>query len=453
MRKRLDSPVITAAIRQAKASGQRIELWDTTEHGLCARVEPSGKVAFQYRYRVAGRQRRLRLGYFGSMTVTDARDAAGDARRAVDKGGDPQAIKVGARGGLLLADAFTRFIEEPTAGGAVRKPATLVQYGYLWRKHLAPVLGRWRVDAITTTDVERLKVGMFRKITALRESKVNKGKPVYGQAAAAVTNRVIDLLSAIMGAAERWGELPRGANPCRGVTRFKEEKRERFLRPEERAALERVMAAAEARPWRSKGAITPWAALALRLLSWTGARTSEITGLRWGMVDLDNAVLNLPDSKTGRKSIPLGPHAVRLLQAVRPENPEPDAVVCRTSTGGEIEATSLGNTWRRLRKTAGIPDIRKHDLRHSFASDALNAGTPLPFVGAMLGHSNPQTTARYAHLCRDVVQQWTAKADSAIAASLEAGSTVVRLPVAAKGKAPSKSKGTSKPARGRAAKR
>lgn len=418
-RKRLDNKVIAAAIRTAKARDQRIELWDTLEQGLCARVEPSGKVAFHFRYRVAGRQRRYRLGYFGAKTVTDARTDAGKARAIVDDGGDPQGARTDARGGMLLVDAFTRFLEEPGKRGGPRKPRTVVYYRQLWTSHLAPMLGRMRVDAVTRADVERLKLATIRRIGEGRKR---------GQPGARVANGTLAVLSAIMGAAERWGVIPHGSNPCRGVERYREEKRERFLRPEERAALEQAISAAVAKPIGATGSITPGVAFVLRLLMWTGARTSEITGLRWGMVDLEGACLRLPDSKTGAKVIPLGDGALELLRAHRPANPEPDAVVCVNAAGRPIDHSGLGRSWLRIRKYAGISDVRKHDLRHSFASDALNAGVPLAHVGAMLGHANPQTTARYAHVADAALRASVAKASAAIEANMRAGAAVVRLP-------------------------
>ena len=457
MRKRLDTNAIKAAIRQAKDSGERIDLWDTSEVGLCCRVWPSGGVTWQYRYRVAGRQRRHKIGRWPTWTVPKAREAASELRRAVDKGEDPQATKAAARGGLLLVDAFERFVDEPGKRGRPRKPRTVALYRQIFRDHLAPALGRVRVDAITPVDVERLKLATRKRI--------GKGRG-HGQAAAAVVNRTLALLSAICGAAERWGELPRGSNPCAGVERVAEEPRERYLRADELATLEQAIAAGErgemvvphppskGRTSRRKQApprprsITPSTALALRLLVWTGSRASEITGLRWGMVDLEGSCLRLPDSKNGAKVTPLVPAAVELLRqalADLPTPPAPDALVCRTRTG--LPLRNLSRDWGIVRAAAGIADVRRHDLRHTFASVALNAGVSLAHVGAMLGHKSQQTTARYAHVADDALRAAVERTGDAIAASVAAGANVVRLPMRQQG---SSKRGSSKRAKARA---
>ncbi|MCX4240164.1 site-specific integrase [Paraliomyxa miuraensis] len=443
MRKRLDTNAIAAAVRTAKDTGEEVELWDTTEAGLCCRVYPTGSAVWQYRYRVAGRQRRLKIGRWPALTVHQARGEAAALRRAVEKGEDPQAAKVAARGGLLLVDAFERFVDEPGKRGRPRKPRTVALYRQVFRDHIAPALGRTRVDAITSVDVERLKLATRKRI--------GKGRG-HGQAAAAVVNRTLALLSAICGAAERWGELPRGSNPCVGVERVAEEARERYLRAEELAALESTIAAGERgemvvpRP-PSKGrtsgrkqapprprSITPSTALALRLLVWTGSRASEITGLRWGMVDLEGACLRLPDSKSGAKVTPLVSAAVDLLRqalADLPAPPSPDALVCSTRNGQPLR--NLSRDWGSVRAAAGLTDVRRHDLRHTFASVALNTGVSLAHVGAMLGHKNQQTTNRYAHIADDALRAAVERTGDAMAASMAAGANVVRLPTRAQG--------------------
>jgi integrase len=407
-RKRLDNRTIKAAIRNASEVGKRVDYWDTTVEGLGCRVEPTGRAAFFVRYRVAGRQRRLRLGTFGPMTVDQARKVAGQARVDVERGADLQAMRSEARGGLLLADAFVRFMGEPGKRGD-RKPSTVRVYRQIFRDHLAPKLGRTRVDAIERRDVERVKVAA-------------------AEAGQVMANRTLAVLSAILGAAERWGELPMGSNPCRGVDRYKERGRERFLRPEERAALEAVLIDAEQRPDSSPGSITAGAALCIRLLALTGARLSEMTGLRWGMVDLDRSCLRLPDSKTGAKVVPLAPQAVELLREQRPDEPTVDALVCPNTRGNELN--NMGRVWGRIRAAAGLEDVRGHDLRHSWASDALNAGVPLAHVGAVLGHNTQAATQRYAHVEDDALRRSLAMAGDAIEAATRDGAKVARLSTA-----------------------
>ncbi len=137
---------------------------------------------------------------------------------------------------------------------------------------------------------------------------------------------------------------------------------------------------------------------AIRLLALTGARLSEILTLRWDFVDLERACLRLPVSKTGKKVVYLSAPALELLSRLPRVEGNPHVIV------GERRGAHLVNLqkpWRRLRHAAGLDEVRIHDLRHSFASVAAASGQSLIIIGALLGHTQPQTTARYAHLAAD----------------------------------------------------
>jgi len=405
MRVRLDNRTIKAAVAQ----GERVEIWDTTAEGLHVVVTAAGAATFAVRYRCEGRQRRLRVGRFGPLTVEEARKRARAVLADAARGADPQGDKQRARSGLSLADAFERFLDEPGKRGA-RKARTAELYQQIFRDHIAPSLGRTRLDAVERRDVERIKVAVSKAIG-----------PV-------VANRTLAVLSATMGAAERWGELPIGSNPCRGVGRFREQGRERFLRPDERAAMWAVLAAAEGTAPGTPGYLAPGAVLCVRLLALTGARLSEITGLAWSMVDLERACLRLPDSKTGAKVVPLTSQVVELLRKHRPEHVMAGTLVCPSATGSPL--SNMGRVWSLVRERAGLEGVRLHDLRHSFASDALNAGAPLAHVGAVLGHADQRTTARYAHVADEALRRSLAAAGDAIEAATREGAKVVRLPTA-----------------------
>lgn len=186
-------------------------------------------------------------------------------------------------------------------------------------------------------------------------------------------------------------------NPCKGVRPYKLRKRERFLTESEFRRLGRVMEQA-----LEDGDASPEAIAALRLLMLTGCRTNEILTLRWTDVDLAGRQLRLQDSKTGPRVVPLSPSAVNVL-----------ADLARTNCGewvipgyrADTHLSEVGTTWRRLRERAGLPDVRVHDLRHSFASSALAFGESLPMIAKLLGHSRLETTIRYAHLARSDVQE------------------------------------------------
>ena len=196
--------------------------------------------------------------------------------------------------------------------------------------------------------------------------------------------------------AEAWGLRKDGGNPCRFVQKYKEKKRERFLTEEEFHRLGQVLNEIEAEGPENLSAVT-----AIRLLILTGCRLNEIQTLRWEDVDLDAGELRLRDSKTGARMVPLSRAAVTVLSALpRPEdNPW---VIVGKNPGAHL--TDLQKPWRRIRARAKLEEVRIHDLRHSFASKALALGESLPMIGKLLGHTQVQTTARYAHLANESVK-------------------------------------------------
>ena len=215
-------------------------------------------------------------------------------------------------------------------------------------------------------------------------------------------NHALAVLSKMMSLAELWGERPQGANPAKGVPRFKEEKRQRYLTPEE---LGKVAAAL---PEDAVGD-------ALRILILTGLRVGELLALAWDMVDLPGKRLTLPASihktgrKTGAKTVPLNGPAVILLEGLT-----------RTVKGQVVLLTigQIEHGWQAVRTAVKIPDVRIHDLRHTFVSYGAAGGVSLPILGALVGHTQASTTQRYAHLSqsplRDAVEQIGAALDAAM---------------------------------------
>ncbi len=194
-------------------------------------------------------------------------------------------------------------------------------------------------------------------------------------------NRTLPVLSAMLRQAELWELRPQGSNPCRNMRRYKMPPRERFLSLDEFKRLGFVLDHAEDRQ----------AVAAVRLLLFTGARSSEITGLQWDWIRGTRAVL--PDSKTGPKSIQLPPPARAVLNRL----PRKGRFVFPNKRG-DARMTDLGLRWQKLRKLAGLDDVRIHDFRHSFASHAVMSGLDLYTVGRLLGHADTASTERYAHL-------------------------------------------------------
>ena len=206
--------------------------------------------------------------------------------------------------------------------------------------------------------------------------------------------------------AEAWEMRPSGSNPCRSVRRYKEEKRERFLTPDEVRRLGRVLNDAEA-----EGGASVYAVAAIRLLMLTGCRLNEVLSLRWDDVDRTARELRIRDSKTGPRSVPLTPTVADVLAAI-PRVPDNPWVIAGTRPGARLQR--IDKHWARLRARAGLEDVRIHDCRHSYASRALALGESLTMIGRLLGHTKVSTTARYAHLARDTEKASAARVGGSI---------------------------------------
>jgi integrase len=158
----------------------------------------------------------------------------------------------------------------------------------------------------------------------------------------------------------------------------------------------------------------------------TGARRSEILNLRWREVDLERGLLMLPDSKTGAKAIHLSPPAVEILHKL-PRMDSNEFVIVGGKKGAPYQG--LNAIWEDVRAAAGVPEVRLHDLRHTYASVGAGASLGLLIIGKLLGHAQAQTTARYAHLADDPLR----KASNAIGSTIDAamaggkGADVVRI--------------------------
>ena len=219
-------------------------------------------------------------------------------------------------------------------------------------------------------------------------------------------NRTLGVLSKMFNLAEVWGLRPDYSNPCLHVKKYPEQKRERFLSLEEYVALGKTLNEIEADGSETKSAIN-----AIRLLMLTGCRLGEIMMLKWDYVDLRAREFRLPDSKTGAKVVHFGEIVVDVLKDIERTEGNP-WVIAGKNEGARL--TDLQHPWRRIRARAGLSDLRIHDLRHSYASGALALGVGLPMIGKLLGHTQVQTTARYAHLASDPIKAAAGKVSDTI---------------------------------------
>ena len=324
--------------------------------------------------------RRITLGpVTGHVSTEEARRRramAADLQRP-RAGGDPAAAtgRAIARRSTDEGSSGKRFLEEYVSNHC--KPSTAYEYRRSVELFIDPKLGNRKVTEIQRSDIAALHHGMR--------------KTPYQ------ANRTLGVLSKMFNMAEVWGLRPDGSNPCLHVKRFKEEKRERFLSAEEFRRLGKVLDEI-----LEDGSETRSAVVAIRLLMLTGCRLSEIQKLKWEHVDLDAGELRLPDSKTGGRAVPLAPSAVRLLAGLSRDDDNPWVIAGR-KPGSHL--TDLQHPWRRIRERAELPDVRIHDLRHSFASRALALGEGLPMIGKLLGYSNTSSGAMW-HAPKSLVHQY-----------------------------------------------
>jgi integrase len=350
------------------------------------RVMRGGRKSYLIQYRKDGHTRRHTFGKHGLLTPDEARTEARQLLAAVDRGEDPSRARRERRSAPTVAVLCHRFLSEHVADHC--QPTTQREYRRSVQLFILPQLGDMKV-----ADVERCHVSELHQ----------RMRHIPYQA-----NRTLGVLSKLFNLAEEWGERPDGSNPCRRVKRFKEQKRERFLSFEEQACLGRVLAECE-----RTGAESAQVIGALRLLLLTGCRLREIQTLKWEYVRAGS--IFLPKSKTGAKTVPLGPPVIEILTAL-PRQLDNPYVITGKLPGSHL--TDLERPWRRIRDRVRLQDVRIHDLRHSFASSGVGLKESLPIIGKLLGHSQVQTTARYAHLADEPVRVAVDRISTAIAQAL-----------------------------------
>jgi integrase len=363
-------PLTDAVIKRLTPpkSGNRI-YFDVEPAGFGCRVTAGGTRAFIFNYRVqgTGQQRRVTIGHFPNWTTSAARTEARRLRRLVDGGGDPRGDFEGQREAPTVAELCDRFEEEHLPR---KRPATVESYTRLLKLHIRPHFGQFKkVTDVTFSDVDAL------------HRKVTKAGSVYA------ANRCVAVLSKMFSLAIKW--QMRADNPAKGVERNAESKRKRYLTGDELARLTAALSKCSDRQFAN----------IIRLLLLTGARRGEVLAMKWVDVDLAKGVWTKPGSTTKQKTdhvVPLSAPARQLLAEIKTRGE-----FVFPSDGKTGHVVEIKKSWASLCKAAGINGLRAHDLRHSFASQLVSGGASLPLIGALLGHSNPTTTHRYAHLFDD----------------------------------------------------
>jgi integrase len=363
------------------ATGNKIT-YDSEVTGLGIRITAAGdrRFVFNYTRKADRRERRYTIGEFGPWEVGPAREEAKRLRRHVDAGGDPLGELQETRSAPTVADLFARFEQEHLPRKRAR---TQRSYSNTIRRDVLPTLGSFKVAAVTYADIDKL------------HRDISKRAPVQA-------NRMLMYSSKMFALAIKWGM--RSDNPCKGVERNHEEKRQRYLVGDE---LQRLTAALERHSNQQN-------ANAIRLLLLTGARKGEVLSARWDQFDLSTGTWTKPGTTTKQKSVhvvPLSKPALELLRSLY--KARRCDYVFPSSRAGDGHQQDIDHIWHSICRDAKITGLHIHDLRHSFASVLASSGYSLPIIGQLLGHSQPQTTARYAHLT-DAAQRQATEAAGAI---------------------------------------
>ena len=424
-------------------TGSEYFAWDADLIGFGVRVRESGAKTYVVKYRAGvGRNaptRRLTIGSVGKLTSEEARRLAKAKLGEAATGGDPAGDRAKERADLTVSALADLYLEE---GCETKKASTVLNDRSRIARHIKPLLGTKRVDAVTTADVERAMRDVANGKTAADEKTGKHGRAIVtgGKGAA---GQVVALLSSMFAFAV--ARKIRTDNPAFGVKKYRTGKGERFLTSEELERLGAAIREAETDgiPWEPdptkkvkhapkeenrRATISPEVAAALRLIILTGARLREILHLEWSHVDMERGLLLLPDSKTGKKAIVLNAPALAVLAGLprrstfvipgEPPRRGTGAASVKARKPADRPRSDLKRPWELVTKRAGLEGVRIHDLRHTNASIGAAAGLGLPIIGKLLGHTQASTTQRYAHLDNDPLRKAADRIGSEIARAM-----------------------------------
>ena len=387
-------------IRDAKPEARTRILWDSQVKGLGLRVTPAGTKSYILNYRVAGRERRATLARASELSLKAARERAAEELAAIRAGGThPLERRREANAAPTVADGLDRFFNKfaPARIDIGRMTArTVKDYRQQALQYLVPAVGKRKIRDVTCRDVEAMVEPL---------PKVQR-------------NRVLALVSRLFTLFETWEWRPQNTNPARGIERAREEARDRTFSPTELSALAEAL-----RQWEDRH---PAQVAAIRLAAVTGLRIGEILVIRWEHLDLDTGRLTLPATKTGRRLHDLPEAALSILTDL----PRINEWSLTTGRDSPVTYTTVRNTFGKAAGTAGLVDVRLHDLRRTVMTRAAMAGLGTHVLRDLLGHKTTAMADRYIRSVGNPVRDARELVGAAMAAMMQGkpGSEVVQTP-------------------------
>jgi integrase len=354
-------------------SGNKIT-YDSDLKGFGVRATASGAKAFVLNYRSAGRERRFTIGSYPEWSATAARKRAEDLKRKIDLGQDPLAHRREDRAALKIKQLCELYAERHLPKKRERSQRDDMA---IIRTIVLPRLGNMKAAAVRYDDIDSL----HQDISARAPYRAN---------------RAVALLSKIFSLAIKWEILTE--NPAKGIDKNPEQLRNRYLQP---AEFERLMGTLDLWPNRP-------IAHAVLLLMLTGARRSEVLKATWDQFDLSGGLWTKPAASVKQARVhrvPLSTVAIGLLKEMKSCGRSSEFLFPSRNSNQPIG--DIKKSWAAICKKAEVKGVRIHDLRHTYASHLVSAGHSLPIIGALLGHTQAQTTHRYAHLLDDPLRAAT----------------------------------------------
>jgi integrase len=421
------------SVERAPVTGKRYDLWDSKLAGFGLRVEASGTKTFVVRYRADGGgrtapRRFMTVGRFSPMTAEQARTRATKILGAVANGDDPAGELAAKRKEMNIAalvdlyEAEGCFIQRGKRIGQPMKPLTKKYTINRLRHHVVPLLGNRRITEVRPKDIEKFSRDVAEGKTRTDKKKAPRTRVIVkgGEGAAC---KVVRDLSAVFSFAVHQELLE--SNPVmRARVRKTDNQRTRFLTP---AELKRLGTAFDE---VGKNGANAKAIVICKLWALTGCRRNEIAGLKWSELDFENGVFRFEDTKTGKSVRPL-PWSARLLLRKVSRTEGTEYVFPAEDGDGFFQGTA--KIWPAVKKASGLHDITPHTLRHTIGSLAVSHGENLVMTGSLLGHSNPRSTAIYAHVQLEPMRQASERVSRRVAIALGGPMASVDVPVARHG--------------------